>query len=136
MAQELVQRTFLGAFEHPGAYDPSRGDPWAWLLGLALNHLKALRRERARSGRMGTEPASVTEAHPMEAMEAEEGRRKVREALTSLPVEMQRLLEECDMRARPVSAVARELGMPASTAFDRLAEARRAFRNALGGADA
>ena len=130
LAQELVQRVFLTAFERPEAYDPGRGEPWGWLLGLALNHLKALRRDRRHPVlEVENEPATEAGPHPMEA---EESRRQVRRALTSLAPEMQSLLEEHDMKGRSLGQIARDLGLASSTAWDRLVAARDAFRKAMG----
>ncbi len=128
VAQEVVQRSFLSAFERPGAYDPARGEPWGWLVGLALNHLKALRRERGFGAlRPGQEPA-VSPPHPMEALESRE---QVRLALTALPPGMQRLLEGHYLEGKPVERLAEEMDLAPSTAWARLAQAREAFRKAL-----
>lgn len=114
-AEDVVQETFLAAFERPGAYDPSRGEPWGWLVGLAMNRLKADR--RFRKGLALVEEPVKEEPHPMEA---EEERKRIRMALTSLPPEMQQLLEAHCLDGRPA----------ASTAWDRLQKAKAAFRRA------
>ena len=114
-AEDVVQETFLAAFERPDAYDPSRGEPWGWLVGLALNRLKA-----SRKGKRGLELVEEPAAEVPHPMEAEEEGRRIRMALTSLPPEMQRLLKAHCLDGRPAS----------STAWDRLQAAKAAFRKA------
>lgn len=114
-AEDIVQETFLRAFERPETYDPSRGEPWGWLLGIALNRLKSSR----RGGRILSvvETPSAAEPHPMEAAEERE---RIRMALTSLPPDQQRLLQDHCLDGKPAS----------STAWDRLQAAKAAFRKA------
>lgn len=123
MAQEIVQRTFLSAIERPSAYDPSRGEPWGWLVGMAMNHLKSLRRERGRGEPLPEALAGTPEGD----------RRAVHEALTALPPAQQSLLEAHYLEGKPVEELARELGVAPSTAWARLAEARESFRKVWGG---
>ena len=129
-AGELVQRVFLSAFERAASYDPTRGEPWGWLVGLAMNSLKALRRERSRHLSLESEPAAG-EAPP-EGLAREEDRRRVRLALTGLAPGMQRLLEGHYLRGESVEWMAQTMRISPSTAWARLAEAREALRKALG----
>ena len=122
MAEEIVQRSFLTAFERASAYDPARGEPWGWLLGLALNHLKTLRRE----GRGLSLPLEVVA--PAAGGDEGEGLRLV---LTTLPPDQQELLERHYLKGEPVERLASRLGLSPSTAWARLAGAREALKKAL-----
>ena len=126
-AEEVVQGAFLAAFERPSGYDPDRGEPWGWLVGLALNRLKALRRGRRGAALEQEMPAGAGPPHPMEA---EEERRRVRMSLTALPPAMQRILEAHYLAGKPVGDLAAGLGISPSTAWERLNEAKEAFRKA------
>ena len=39
---DLVAETFARALEHRASYDPRRGPPEAWLIGIARNLLRVL----------------------------------------------------------------------------------------------
>ena len=127
-AQEVVQRSFLTAFERPEGYDRARGEPWGWLVGLAMNHLKSLRRDLGRTMVLDTDPPASGTAHPFEDAEI---RLKVREALTGLDPGIQALLEGHYLAGKPVERLAQDLGVAPSTAWARLASAREALRKAL-----
>ena len=45
---DLVAATFVVALERSDSYDPSRGDPGAWLVGIAANLLANQRRRAVR----------------------------------------------------------------------------------------
>jgi DNA-directed RNA polymerase specialized sigma24 family protein len=45
---DLVAATFLAALERSDSYDPAKGDPSAWLLGIAANLLANQRRRAVR----------------------------------------------------------------------------------------
>jgi RNA polymerase sigma-70 factor (ECF subfamily) len=45
---DQVAATFLAALERSDSYDPAKGDPSAWLFGIAANLLANQRRRAAR----------------------------------------------------------------------------------------
>src|SRR5580698_8728784 len=45
---DVVAATFLVALERSDSYDPEKGDPYAWLLGIAANLLANQRRRAVR----------------------------------------------------------------------------------------
>lgn len=127
-AEEIVQRTFLAAFTRPGRYDPSRGSPWGWLVGLALNELRAVRRERQPHK---VSPWESGATRPRADRGSEEARDRVRHALTSLEPDEQHLLETHYLEGEPVERLAGRLGISVSTGWARLARAREELRRAL-----
>ncbi len=127
-AEEIAQRTFLAAFARPGRYDSSRGSPWGWLVGLALNEARAVQRERRRPEARTLDPlATGTRSEG----EHEETRDHVHRALTSLNPGEQQLLESYYLEGEPMERLATRLGISASTGWARLAHAREALRQAL-----
>lgn len=128
MAREIVQRSFLSAFERLRVSDPVRENGWGWLLGLAMNHLKRIRKEGPR--RLVRPPDAVApEPVPVERDETRWG---VRQALTELPMPMQRILVRHYVEGKPVERLAEEMGVASSTAWMRLSVARAALKKALG----
>lgn len=61
-AEDLVSRVFERAFDRAETFDPARGTPDAWLMGIARNtvnmHLRAMRRRRWLSLDLLGEPAA------------------------------------------------------------------------------
>lgn len=63
LSADLAAETFATAFEHRGRFDPRRGTADAWLLGIAHNQLRHMRRRgsidyRARR-RLGIPPLAL-----------------------------------------------------------------------------
>ena len=57
LAQEVLQDTFLRCWEGAEQYDPARGRPAAWLLGVARNRaIDLLRGRQHQARRLGILP--------------------------------------------------------------------------------
>jgi RNA polymerase sigma factor (sigma-70 family) len=89
---DLTAETFAVALEALDRFDPERGEPIAWLFGIARHRLAALRRrgaveDRARR-RMGIDRAQLDDA-ALEQVESAAGaelvRVELREGLDALP---------------------------------------------------
>ncbi|MGV9368271.1 RNA polymerase sigma factor [Amycolatopsis sp. NPDC003731] len=67
-AEDVAAETFLVAFDRRKTFDASRGDPCAWLFGIATNLVSRHRRKEARHYR------ALSRLDPREAAEGHESR--------------------------------------------------------------
>lgn len=129
-AEDLVQETFLRAWQHPEALDPSRGSVRGWLFTTARN--LAIDAWRRRSARV----AEVFTQAPPELPAVDETDRAVEswlvaDALGRLSAPHREVLVECYYRGRSVAEAAARLGVPAGTVKSRTYYALRQLRLAL-----
>lgn len=133
-AADLTADVFLAAIEACEGYDPRRGRPGAWLVGIARNVLLADGRRRARevqvvarvSGR-----ALLTEDAVSRAEEIIDGQRAARDLLTGLddlPAGERAVLELVAFDGLTVTEAAEVLGVQPGTARVRLHRARHHIR--------
>jgi RNA polymerase sigma-70 factor (ECF subfamily) len=129
-AEDVVQETLLRAWQHPEAFDPSRGEIRPWLFTVA-RHL-AVDAHRAR----GSRPHEVGEL-PLEAVTASDDvdaaldRIVVADALAALSPQHRSVLIEMFLHDRGVTETAAALGVPTGTVKSRTYYALRALRLAL-----
>jgi RNA polymerase sigma-70 factor (ECF subfamily) len=68
-AERVVEEVFVSAWRNAGRYDPTRGTPEVWLIGLAraraIDALRALRRRGASGPVLGPDPPGL--ARPADA---------------------------------------------------------------------
>jgi RNA polymerase sigma-70 factor (ECF subfamily) len=129
-AEDLVQETFLRAWQHPDKLDPARGSVRGWLFTTA-RHL-AIDAWRRRSARV----AEVFTTTPPEVAAVDETDRAVEswlvaEALRRLSFAHREVLIECFYRGRSVAEAAARLGVPPGTVKSRTYYALRQLRLAL-----
>ena len=139
-ARELVQEAYYRTLKS-GAYEP-RGRLAAW-LGTVLRNTFLDSRKRASWRYVslhGTAPESdapivdvlADDSLPAgEAMEKEEAREVVQEALASLPKHYRQVVELCDLQRMAYEDAARQLGILVGTVRSRLARARAKLRRML-----
>ena len=134
---DLVAATFLVAMEQADSYDPTRGDPAAWLFGIAAN-LAANQRRRAVRQRLATarlDARALLNPDDVDAlltrMEAVEGAAKARRALDTLPERQRRILIMAGEGSLDSAAAAAGLGISPAAYRVRLSRARRALRRAM-----
>lgn len=133
---DLVAATFLAALERSDSYDPAKGDPAAWLLGIAANLLANQRRRAVREqlARARLDARALLSPDDVEAlltrMDASVEAVRLRAAMETLPEPHQRvLLLACESSvSRAVAAKA--LGISPTAFRVRLSRARRALRQA------
>lgn len=132
-AEDLVQETFVRAWQHPEAlradYESVR--PWLFTVGRRL----AIDARRARLAR----PAEVGDAVPEGARvcadhaERSAATLDVREAVKTLTPEHREVLLQVYFRGASVSEAAEALGIPPGTVKSRAYYALRALRRVLPG---
>jgi RNA polymerase sigma-70 factor (ECF subfamily) len=130
---DLVASTFVIVIESAHTYDPDRGEPGAWLLGIAANiHAGTLRkrwRERLAaerlSGRRLLQPDDYARLEEM--IDAARITPGVQAAIAKLPDTQREVVELVGHGLTPAEA-ASQLGIAPATARMRLTRARREIR--------
>ena len=139
VAEELLQETFLRAWQHAGTYQGERGRLRSWLLGIAHNlALNELRRRRRRPGdvpeQLDGSRAFATLPDPgPEPWEAAWGamrRTEVAQALERLPAP-QRAVIELYAAGYSQSEIAARLGEPLGTVKTRMRRGLHHLRDLL-----
>jgi RNA polymerase sigma-70 factor (ECF subfamily) len=83
-AEEVTAAAFERAFRRRRRFDPQRGNPRAWLFGIARNAALDELRRRKRQARMRAEPADATSVAQDSFAEHTERRASVAAALAGL----------------------------------------------------
>lgn len=136
---DVVQEVLLAAARSAKGYDPKRGSPWAWLVGIARNHIARRIRTRQREIRLARQWwqrldgcarlwMSGRQEAPPNVLESSELAVLVRTALDQLPLEQQLLLTGRYLDDRTAKDLAEDLGQSPGTVRVQLHRARDAFR--------
>ncbi|MDX6331405.1 MAG: polymerase sigma-70 factor, subfamily [Streptomycetaceae bacterium] len=133
-AEDIVQETLLRAWQHPAAFEPSRGPARAWLCTVA-RHLvvDARRARRARPAEADGETLEqIAERTPGED-EIEQALQSwaVADAIRTLSQDHRVVLLETYYRGRTMAEAAKVLGIPLGTVKSRTYYALQALRLAL-----
>lgn len=128
-AGEVVQETFLRAWQHPEALDGRQGSVRAWLFTVARNVVTDLWRRDAARPRIAEQSAD-TLAGDDELDRAVESW-QVADALRGLSADHRTVLFHAFYCGRSVRETAAALGVPAGTVKSRTFYALRALRLAL-----
>jgi RNA polymerase sigma-70 factor (ECF subfamily) len=128
LAADLAQEAFVRLHQRGTLPD----DPPAWLISVAMNLFRnerssVSRRHRLLGGGRGARVQADPAISPLEAVESEEARLRVRQVVAALPERDQRLLL---LRAEGYSyrEIASALSLNAASVGTLLARAQRAFR--------
>ena len=136
-AADLVAATFVTVLTAARSYDPGRGEPGAWLLGIAARLIVNTRRRKAResaalariAGRRLIGPSDIERLE--ERIDAARSSQAVIAALERLrPRAREALLLVSEAGLRPAEA-ARVLGISPAAFRMRLSAARRALDKAV-----
>jgi RNA polymerase sigma-70 factor, ECF subfamily len=136
-AEEVVQETFLKLWRQPGAYQPSRGRLFPWLLGVAHHHAVDVlrRRQLEQRHRITALPnansdgltdlldnfgLASAEGDPQLRAGAVEERQAVGRALAGLPPEQRLPLELAYFRGLTQVEIAALLSLPLGTIKTRM----------------
>ena len=134
---DLVAATFLVALERSHSYDPAKGDPAAWLLGIAANLLANQRRRLVREqlARARLDARALLSPDDIEAlvtrMDASAEATRLRVAMETLPEPYRQVLLLAGESSLAPTAAARAAGVRPATFRVRLSRARRALRQAM-----
>jgi RNA polymerase sigma-70 factor, ECF subfamily len=137
-AEEVVQEAFMTLIQKAASFDAERGEPQAFLYGIARNHVRRLLEREMRyeplteeneldemafaglNGRNGHVPREglLGELSRGEAVE------QVRRAVTMLPTHYREVVTLCDLQGRDYASAAKILDCPIGTVRSRLARGR------------
>ncbi len=131
-AEDVVQETFLRAWQHSEAFAPDRGSPRAWLCTVARNLVvDGARARRARPKEVGEDALHLAAA----AVEDDHDRMllgwEVAEAMATLSPDHRAVLRETYFKGLSVAEAAKVLGIPPGTVKSRTYYALRALRLAF-----
>jgi RNA polymerase sigma-70 factor (ECF subfamily) len=134
-AEEVLQESFLQAWNQAARYDPQRSSVSTWLILIARS--RALDRLRSRQARDRAADGAAAEPKPDTSSSAElsvlhaERRRRVREVLAELPDEQRRVLELAFYEGLSQTEIATRTGAPLGTVKTRALLGMKKLRQAL-----
>lgn len=122
-AEDIVQEAFVSAWTNARAFDPSRGSLRGWLLTIVRN--RAI--DRLRSGKRARQDAPLQSAaniagsaDTLGAVTQSDERRRIRDAVASLPEAQRRTLELAYFDGLTHMEIAGRMGVPLGTVKGRL----------------
>ena len=136
LAREVLQDTFLRAWDGRETYDPERGRvPW-WLMGIARNGAIDLLRSRPHQARLREQDRPPSHARQEEsadrgAADAVALRRAVSQALAELSDTQREAIELAYYRGLTQAEIAQHLGQPLGTIKSRTRDAMERLRTLL-----
>jgi RNA polymerase sigma-70 factor, ECF subfamily len=137
LAADLTADVFVAAIESAGAYRRRRGEPVAWLFGIAGNVVAGERRRRAKEMRAtarvrGRDLVDVEDLAALhERIDAEARARSLYQEMLQLSAGERAVLELVALDGLTVGEAARALGISPVAARVRLHRARRALQDRL-----
>jgi RNA polymerase sigma-70 factor, ECF subfamily len=140
-AADLTADVFVAVIESAGSYRRSRGEPVAWLFGIARNVVAGERRRNAKElrtaarirGRDLVDEDELAALH--ERIARESSARALYEEFGRLPSGERAVLELVALDGLSVGEAAQALGIAAVAARVRLHRARRRMQSRLGHLD-
>ena len=137
LAADLTADVFVAVIESAGSYRRSRGEPVAWLYGIARNVVAGERRRRAKElrtvmhvrGRELLDEDDLTALH--ERIDRAAAARSLYRELRELPAGERAVLEFVALDGLSAAEVGRVLGIGGVAARVRLHRARRRLRSRL-----
>jgi RNA polymerase sigma-70 factor, ECF subfamily len=137
-AEEVVQEAFMTLIQKAASFDAERGEPQAFLYGIARNHVRRLL-EREMHYEPLTEENELQDVPyggvngrnghgPQEGLLGDLSRGEtvdqVRRAVTMLPTHYREAITLCDLQGRDYATAAKILDCPIGTVRSRLARGR------------
>jgi RNA polymerase sigma factor (sigma-70 family) len=131
-AEEVTATAFERAYRKRRRFDPRRGEPRAWIFGIARNAALDELRRRGRQAELAAEPADLDAAVEIGA-ERSEQRLALRAALARLAPRDRELISLKFFAGLGNAEIASVLGVSESNAGTRLHRAVTKLREALDG---
>jgi len=140
IAEDLVQEIFLAAL---GSLDKFRGDSqlYTWLCSIAFHKINDFYRRQAREPKPEKSPTDIdtvkleqtgdNESAALSAMESEETRHAVHQALVDLPQNYRQVLVLKYIEDMPVLEISQVMGRSPKSVEGLLSRARKALRTNL-----
>ena len=131
-AEDLVQESFLAAYQYLDSYDATR--PFGpWLMRIVMNRGANLRRSRARRETEPEVDAVSTAPSALDESERAEARVMLSRALGTLSERQRMIVTLFDVDGMTSTEIGDMLDLSAGTVRWHLHEARRTLRGALAG---
>jgi RNA polymerase sigma-70 factor (ECF subfamily) len=138
---DVAAATFVAVLTSASSYDPDRGEPTAWLLGIAARVIADGYRRNARESELGARLAGrrLIDSDDIERLEeqihADQHLLAVMEAISLLKPRARQVLLLIGVEGLTRSEAAQLLGISAANFRMRLSAARRALAKALHAAE-
>lgn len=129
-AEEVTATAFERAYRRRSRFDPSRGEPRAWLFGIARNAALDELRRRGRQAELAREPVDLAEPPGVGAVEASERRLALAAGLGALLAAERELIALKYFAGLDNAEIAGVLGISESNAGTRLHRAMNKLREA------
>ncbi|HET8814808.1 MAG TPA: sigma-70 family RNA polymerase sigma factor [Solirubrobacterales bacterium] len=129
-AEEVTAAAFERAYRKRNRFDPERGEPRAWLFGIARNAALDELRRRSRQAELAAEPADLESFGSAESAEHSERRLAVSAALERLEPGERELIALKYFAGLANSEIAHVLGISESNAGTKLHRAMTKLREA------
>jgi RNA polymerase sigma factor (sigma-70 family) len=133
-AEEVTAAAFERAYRKRNRFDPQRGEPRAWLFGIARNAALDELRRRGRQAELAAEPADLT-AFGASGAEHSERRLAVSAALERLQPRERELIALKFFAGLANAEIAQVLDLSESNAGTKLHRAMTKLREACDGAE-
>ena len=138
-AEDVTAEVFCAALAGAATFDPARGTPIAWLMGIVTNtlsrHWRTERRQLDVLDRFGVDPLRADSSPPPDGDVAlAEEARSVARALTTLPDTDREALLLFAWADLSYAEVAAALDVPVGTVRSRISRARSRLREELAAA--
>jgi RNA polymerase sigma-70 factor, ECF subfamily len=132
-AEEVTATAFERAYRKRSRFDPSRGEPRAWLFGIVRNAALDELRRRGRQAELTADPIDVSSAAAGETVEQSERRLALANALDQLSPPERELVALKFFAGLDNSEIATVLGVSESNAGTRLHRVMTKLREASDG---
>jgi RNA polymerase sigma-70 factor, ECF subfamily len=133
-AEDVTATAFERAYRKRSRFDPGRGEPRAWLFGIARTAALDELRRRGRQAELAAEPTDLAAAPAHETAEASERRLALTAALAQLEARERELIALKFFAGLSNAEIAAVLGVSESNAGTKLHRAVTKLREACDGA--
>jgi RNA polymerase sigma factor (sigma-70 family) len=132
-AEEVTATAFERAYRKRSRFDPRRGEPRAWLFGIARNAALDELRRRGRQAELAAEPADLEAAAVEAGAESSERRLALSAALATLAPRERELIALKFFAGLANAEIAAVIGVSESNAGTKLHRAVTKLREAFDG---